>query len=48
MTREEVFRLAVYAVIALLCVGPTIRESASYHNAGGTLLRGVVWLECIQ
>jgi hypothetical protein len=48
MTREELLRLAVYAVIALLCVGLTIRESASCHNAGGTLVRGVIWLECIQ
>jgi hypothetical protein len=48
MTRGEVLRLAVYAVIALLCVGLIIRQSASCHNAGGTLVRGVVWLECLQ
>jgi hypothetical protein len=48
MTRAEVLRLAVVAVFALVAVGLTIRESASCHNAGGTLVRGVVWLECIQ
>jgi hypothetical protein len=48
MTRAEVLRLAVYAVIAFMSVGMIIKQSASCHDAGGTLVRGLVWLECIQ
>jgi hypothetical protein len=48
MTRSEAISLAAVAAFVLIALTLSIRFSMSCHSAGGTVVRGLVWLECIR
>jgi hypothetical protein len=48
MSRSEAISLAAVAAFVLIALTLLIRFSMSCYSAGGTIVRGLVWLECIQ
>jgi len=48
MTKSESFYLAAMLTFSLIVLGLVVRDSVSCYSTGGTVVRGLIWLECIR